>query len=133
MLEANPALNYIFSSWSGDCTGMKLSTSLVMNSSKNCTANFAACASLSVKNYNSSLPYDSIQAAYDDVEHTFDGDVLEILARHVTGNVTFDGGLEITIKGGYDCSFLNNLSNSAIVGSISIVTGTIIMDNILIR
>jgi len=40
-LTANPAADYHFTNWSGDAAGVDLSASVIMNSAKNVTANFA--------------------------------------------------------------------------------------------
>jgi hypothetical protein len=129
VITATPNSGYIFSSWSGNCSGTGLSINLTMNAPKSCTANFASCASQPAK--NAANPYPSIYAAYNSA-NTVNGDTIKILALVLDETLEFNRPLSIVLKGGFDCSFNSNPSTS-MVQAVSVGKGSVIMDNLIIR
>ncbi len=78
------------------------------------------------------MPYSSIQNAYNDNANTLDGDTLEILSTTLSESPNLSRPISITLKGGYDCAFNNIISYSFIHGSLTISSGTVTVENILI-
>jgi hypothetical protein len=132
-LIAIPYQGSIFDSWSGDCSGSQISTSVIMNSSKNCTANFLTCNSLPVENVNSHFPYSYIEDAYHDTTDTVDGDTIGLLSQNLEFQpLIFDRDITITLRGGYNCDFSSSQSSSIVLAPLIIQSGTMILDKIII-
>ena len=130
-MTATPNNVYIFSSWSGNCTGTGLSTMLTMNASKSCTANFAVCASQPAKNATTSNLYPSINSAYNDAT-TANGDTIKILALVLGESLGLNRPLSVALKGGFDCSFNGNPSTSMVQGAVTVGNGIVTATNLII-
>ncbi len=128
-LTANPDFGYSFSGWSGACSGTG-SCNLIMSSDYSVTATFieipiAAC-SANPTFVNGSV-YPSIQAAYNAAP---DGSSIKLLATDIYENFVANRGIDVTIDGGYKCSFTSNAYETALHGEPDIRTGTVVLENI---
>jgi hypothetical protein len=132
-LSAVPNGGYLFNSWTGDCSGTNPLTFVNMNAPKYCTAIFMFCGSQPVRNFRTWLLYDSIQAAYDDNLNTLDGDTLQVLGTSSIEDPDFNRPISITLKGGYDCAFGGNGSYSFIHGLLTITSGTVAVENLVVK
>ena len=84
------------------------------------------------------IPHSAIQAAYDDPALVND-DIIQIQDLVFTENVQCDIDVAVTLKGGYDADFTNNLGYTTIQGTIigqptlTIIRGTVTVENIIIQ
>jgi hypothetical protein len=81
---------------------------------------------------SSTTEYTSLQNALTDA---VDGDVIDAQALDFSGDLSLDitGGGEITLEGGYGCDYQAIPSPTTINGSLTIVSGTVVAENIEIR
>ena len=78
--------------------------------------------------------YDSLMTAYDDA---FVSGLSNITLMLMGGslpveNVYFDANILVRLKGGYDCSFLDNPGVTSIPGSLTIAAGTVIPEYVTV-
>ncbi|MDA8105399.1 MAG: M4 family metallopeptidase [Nitrospiraceae bacterium] len=126
---------YVFSSWSGDCSGSLTNVATVLMSGtpwpKSCTANFSnACDIVRI----GSTPYVSMQAAFDAPPQP--NDIVKVAATTLYEPLlNYHGGVLITLSGGYDCGGSTNSASaySALIGSLTITNGTITVENLIIK
>jgi hypothetical protein len=130
---AVPAAGYVFSSWQGNCQGTNLSITITVNGTENCTANFNLCANLPVKNQESLAFDSSLQHMYDDSTNTLSGNHILLLSAALTEPLHFDRDIAIGLRGGFDCSYSVNQSSTIIDGSINVVSGSLTVENIIIK
>jgi PKD repeat protein len=80
----------------------------------------------------STTEYTSLQNALTD---SVGGDVIDSQALDFSGNLSIGiaEGEEVTLQGGYDCQYSGNSSITTINGSFTIVSGTVVAENIEIR
>jgi hypothetical protein len=71
-------------SWTGDCSGSTLSTTVLMNGVKACTANFAGCPDNPAKNQQTGAIFTTLGNAYNDVT-TWTGDTIMLLGTTLAG------------------------------------------------
>jgi hypothetical protein len=76
--------------------------------------------------------HSAIQNAYDDSALS-DSDVIQCQALVFNENLQCDMNMSVTLKGGYDPDFTNNLNYTTINGSLTITNGTVIVENIIIQ
>ena len=62
-----------------------------------------------------------------------DGETIEFLAQDFSENLVFDRSVTATLKGGFDCGFTDAYSSTAIVGTLTIKSGTVLVENIVIK
>jgi bacillolysin len=126
-LTAAAGAGYIFTSWSGDCGGLDLTTSVLMDGPKICTANFCTPANIG------GVSKDSLQMAFNDVQA---GNSIRVVAGVLIENADFAAGVSAVLLGGYDCAFSEPppaSSYSILQGSLTITSGTITVENLIIR
>jgi hypothetical protein len=75
--------------------------------------------------------FTSIQSAYNEA---LAGDTLKVRSMNFSENLIFDISASIILKGGYDCAFTTNAGNfSTITGSLTIRSGTLTAENVIIE
>ena len=113
--------NSVFAGWGGACSGTG-SCTVTLNAPVSVTANFSIVPPVKVDGPTPSY-FPTIQAAYD---ATPDGGSVTILARAAgfSENLTFDRNVNVTLRGGYDSSFLNVIGYSTLQGSLTLGLGT---------
>jgi len=89
----------------------------------------AACSNARISRIPE-VGYDSIASAYG---AALDGDTIQSIAADFTGDLTFDRDISVTLKGGYDCSYSRNESLTRLMGTLSLTTGTLTIENIQIE
>jgi hypothetical protein len=136
-LTVSPASGSVFSSWSGACVGNGGQCTVTMNSNTAVTANFAVyssqtsgCSGPPVMIARSGQYYSTIQAAYNAAR---EGDVIQIQAVELTGDIDIYRNISITFSGGYDCDFSGYVQNSVINGMLVLDGGSFIADSIDIQ
>lgn len=133
VLTAVPHLGYKLNSWSGACTGTGTCTFTLSNNST-VTANFVYDAA---QNAAVTFPtgtetgYSTFQAAYN--ASTTDS-ILKLRAATFTETVSLNQAKSITIKGGYNNDYTaNNAGQSIVAGTVTIVSGVVVVDTLSIR
>ena len=74
--------------------------------------------------------HDSIQTAYGLADS---GNVIKLQAVDFTETVSFDLNKAITLQGGYNCDFAGIIGQASISAPLSIISGTVVMEEIIIR
>jgi hypothetical protein len=125
-LYADPGTDSIFSGWGGVCAGKEI-CSLTLSADSTVTALFTLKSSpVQV----SGSYYGALQKACNNVAA---GGVVMAVAQDQLGDLNLNKGISLTLKGGYDASFLSNAGNvTEINGAVSLVTGSMTVENIAI-
>ena len=129
LLTANPAQYYLFSGWSGDCTGS-------WNCSVPLTANRSVSAGFVFDTYHSVLVdtppgyFWGMSPAYNQAG---DGAVIKAWAVEFAEDLTCYGGKTVTLKGGYNGGYTAATGLTTIHGTFTVAGGTIIVENIAVR
>lgn len=133
VLQALPRLGYKFDSWSGPCSGTGTCT-FTLSSNTVANANFSYD---SAQNAAVIFPagtyagYSTFQLAYNAA--TTDSTV-KLRAATFSEIISFNQSKSVTIKGGYNGDYTaNNAGQSIVVGTVTIVSGTVVMDSLTIR
>ncbi len=121
--------NSSFSSWSGDYVSISNPGSITMNANKAITATFSPGAA-TVKIDNDSTPYYSINSA---LAAPTQDTVIRATATGFTENVSMQNSHTLTLKGGYsDNSFSSQTGYSTINGSLTVSSGTLVVDRVVV-
>ncbi|SJZ88070.1 The GLUG motif-containing protein [Trichlorobacter thiogenes] len=121
--------NSSFSSWSGDYVSISNPGSITMNASKAITATFSAGAA-TVKIDGDSTSYYSINSAL--AAPTQDA-IIKATAIGFAENVILQNSHTLTLKGGYsDSNFSSQTGYSTINGSLTISSGTLVVDKVVV-
>jgi PKD repeat protein len=94
------------------------------------TVSAEACANQPVNIEGTSAYYATLQEACNEA---LDGDT--ILSRSVTlvEDLTFDQNISVVFRGGYDCDFVNKTGVTGLQGNITINSGTLSIEDIVIE
>lgn len=130
-LSAVPDAYSVFSGWSGGgCSGTG-NCVVPMNISTTVSANFIILPSLRISG-TTPVYFDTLQAAYDGAptgSSTIEAKAMTLPA----GGLTMNGNKTITLKGGYDASYSTNTGLTTITGAVTIVSGALVTDNVVIN
>ena len=118
--------NSQFSGWGGDCSGTGTTCTLVMNVNHSVTAGFETTDRVKI----GSTAYGSIASAY---ENALKGNVIKVRALTLTEKLSFDRASLFTLKGGYNSGFSSQSGYSIVDGSITVKTGSAVMDRIVVK
>jgi hypothetical protein len=129
-LHAEAAEFSLFNTWSGACTG-KTDCTLTMDGIKDLTATFdadtphyARCDSPTTSHYS------TITEGYQTIPTDA---TLMLWGVDFIGDVIFNMDKVVTIKGGYNGSYSATPGLSTIVGSMSVSSGTVTVENIAVK
>ncbi len=119
----------IFLKWSGDCDA---NGNVTMSADKSCTAIFS-CTGYPVL-VGTTGWYNSISEAYNNPA-TVSGNTIKVSGPNQQEDVVFElSEKDLMLQGGYDCDFSEPpLSFTTITGSLTISTGSITVDRIVIQ
>ena len=87
-----------------------------------------SCSNLPVR--RGSISYSTLQDAYDEA---LDGDTIQSLAVVVGTDLNLNRNVSVTIKGGYDCDYSTNDQKSKVNGPVTIRSGTVTIENVIIQ
>jgi len=87
-----------------------------------------------VRFYRAHIPYfTSIQQAYDDPDLA-QGEIIQCKAVEFNEDLTFDDPVSITLAGGYDDNYsAGNRTQTTVNGTMTISSGTVVVENIVIQ
>jgi len=118
----------VFGGWGGDCNGNG-SCSVTMSADKTVTATFTAAPRARV----GAKEFSNLQAAYNDPA-TISGSVIKLLNGPQTGSFsTGTKGITVTIEGGYDAPYITNTSETTIQAPVTLQSGTVTMNGIIVK
>jgi uncharacterized repeat protein (TIGR02543 family) len=129
-------IGYVFSSWTGDCSGTNPSTTVFMDAQKACTADFALCGDQPAKNARTTTTYTSLGNTYGDTTPlvgTVDGDTIQLLATTLPETLDLARDISVTLSGGYGCGFTGPASYSIIQGSLTVSSGKVTAEYLIIK
>lgn len=133
VLTAVPLLGYKLNNWSGPCTGTG-TCSFTLSGNTIANANFSydsaqnAAVIFPAGNYTG---YSSFQSSYNAA--TTDS-IVKLRAATFTETISFNQAKTVTVKGGYNGDYTaNNAGQSIVTGTVTIVSGTVVMDSLTIR
>lgn len=127
-LTAAPDGAMVFTGWSGGCSGTG-ACSLMMAGDATVTAGFA---NLTVKRISGGTAtyFGSFQDAYNAASS---GDIIEGMAAEYGEDLGLYLGRQIRLRGGYDAAFASRTGYSTINGSMTVGTGAVTIENMVIR
>lgn len=129
VLTPAPDIASTFDGWSGDCTSLAGDCSILMDSAKNVIATFTAAPKAKVL----AKGFTSLQAAYDD-SLTTNNSIIKLLEGSLAGTFsTGTKGITVTIEGGYNATYTTNTSETTIQGPVTLQSGTVRMEGIIIK
>lgn len=132
-LSAVPRLGYTFDNWSGPCSGTgTCSFTLSSNTIANAYFSYDSAQNAAVVSpTGTETGYSSLQAAYN---AALTDSILKLRAATFTEAVSFNQSKSVTIKGGYNGDYTANTAGQSIVaGTVTIVSGTVVADNLSIH
>lgn len=132
-LTANPASCSVFSSWGGACVGYNTPTCMVtMTADQNVTITFTSSGM--AWNYTSGRRDDTLQTAFDSISEATAQQELRMRAQSSSEEITMSKAVTLTLRGGYDCDYLGNISGGRTgIKKFTIRGGTLIVENIEIN
>lgn len=130
-LTAVPDAYSVFSGWSGGgCSGTG-DCVVPMNISTTVSANFITMPPLRIAG-TTPVYFSTLQTAYDNAptgSSTLQAQAMVLPA----GDLTMNGNKTITLEGGYDASYSTNTGLTTITGTVTIATGALIPENVVIN
>lgn len=134
-LSPIPSGGNTFSAWTGDISSLDAPLSFTLNGPKNITANFNSVPPNGKTVRIAGLTptyFDSIAAAY---AAAIDNDVIQAQTITPAETLTFNRTdiPEVTLKGGYNATYSNNTGQTVVSGPLTIESGTVVVDNIIIK
>ena len=130
ILHADPAQGSAFSSWSGDCTGAALDCTVRMESDKYVTANFSNVAQTIRIMRGSPLYFTRLQDACDAVQP---GEIIDAANINFPGHLNLAQGKAAVIAGGHADNFTTRSGYTTLDGTLTIVTGSLVVDRLAVR
>jgi hypothetical protein len=130
-LTATEGLRSRFIGWQGSCSDPSGDCVLTMNAVRAVQADFSIDPAYAVLNDPGTIYYGSIGAAYLDAVSgvtTIKAGQLEL-----PWDIDFNLGKAITLSGGYDSSYLNNSGYTTVKGKMSVSTGSVTVNKLVIR
>jgi len=129
-LYATPAQSYIFTGWSGACSGNEKCT-VTMNSENNVTATFMPESSAVVRINDISPSY--FTTLTDAYNSAVTGNIIEAMTYDFFEELYVNKEIEVLLKGGFDSDYTIDNGLSVIHSSLRITNGKLTVKNIVIR
>ncbi len=133
VLTAAPLLGYKLNNWSGACTGTgACSFTLSINTVANANFSYDSAQNAVVAFPDgTSTGYSSLQSAYNAAST---GSILKLRAATFSETVNFNQAKSISINGGYNGDYTANMAGQSVVyGTLTIASGTVVVDSLSIR
>ena len=130
LLQACPRLGYHFNGWSGPCSGSG-ACSFTLNQDTTVTASFSVDTSLLLVLSSSGIKSRFLQTAYDG---TPADSTLKLVGTDFCESFYVNLDKIVTIRGGYNIDFTNNIAGmSAVNGVVTVTNGTLVVDGLTIH
>ncbi len=117
-----------FAGWSGACTGRD-GCMITMDSDKSVTANFTAVSPARIPGATPAY-FSLIKEAYAALASS---GAIQLLQYEFEEKLLFNRGISLLLKGGYDTSYTNNTGYATVKGSLTIINGSLTVDQIVIK
>lgn len=133
VLTAVPLPGYKLNNWSGACSGtgtclFTLSSNTVANA--NFSYDSAQNAIVAFPD-GTSTGYSTVQSAYN---AALTDSILKLRAATFTETISFNQAKTVTVRGGYNNDYTsNNAGQSIVAGTVTIVSGAVVVDSLSIR
>jgi hypothetical protein len=125
-LMATPSLDSLFSGWSEACAGCGQSCQFILDSNKDCTADFYVMPPARI----GSTYYPDLAEAYS---HAVSTNTIQTKATNFTGGLTLNSGISVILRGGYDGGYVSQTGYSSVQGPLKIRSGSLVVDRIKIQ
>jgi hypothetical protein len=132
-LSPAPSGSNTFASWTGDIPSFNAPLLFSLSAPRSITANFSTAAVTGTVRIAGPSPvyYGSIPLAYG---NTVNNDVIQMRTLSYDGSLDFNRtGITASLKGGYNATYSDNTGQSTVGSPLTVWSGTIIMDNIVIK
>jgi hypothetical protein len=130
-LTATEGLRSRFSGWQGSCSNPSGDCVLTMNAVRAVQADFAIDPAYGVWNDPGTIYYGSIGDAY--LAAVSEVTTIKAGRLELTGDINFNRGKSIKLSGGYDSSYLNNSGYTTVKGKVTVSTGSVSVNKLIIR
>ena len=60
-------------------------------------------------------------------------DTIKITRGKFDEDLIYDNGITMTLSGGWDCDYISNEEHYSTINSLTIISGSVIIDNIIIK
>lgn len=127
-----PSIDSYFKGWTGGgCSGSGNCTISSLSAETDVQAEFARLQPVRIAG-TTPVYYDTLQGAYNAASA---GAVIQTLTTTSTplGTLTMNGGKSVTLKGGYNGNYSSNAGYTTSVGTITVVNGTLIVENVVVN
>jgi hypothetical protein len=128
-LHASPAEYYLFSGWSGACSGTG-DCSILMDSDKNVTASFTKDITHSALIGGTTTYYSTLQTAYNEAPA---GSTIRAWGTDFTENLNANINKAVTLEGGYNSDHTSNSGHTTLHGILTIENGSLTAENFEIQ
>lgn len=93
----------------------------------------SACSNATVRLLRGGSPTDYTDLATAVGDAVADGDIVEAQALEFTGDLVFGNGVAVTLNGGYGCDYQTNPAATTVNGALTVTSGTLTVDNVIIQ
>lgn len=125
-----PDSDSTFSDWSNACSNTSGNCTVTMDGPKSVTATFTASPLLRLIG-NTTANFALLQNAFNVAQH---GNTIQARGVEFSENLTLNRpNVTVTLEGGYDSSFTSNTGVTRLRGTLAINSGTLILENLVIR
>lgn len=131
-LYADPAYNYSFAGWTGDCSGTG-DCMVTMDVAKSVTATYLKIINDPVIIEGLQNSFTTIQQAYDSIASGQFAKIKIKAGDQVPGDLMFDRDVTISLEGGYDHIFTNIIGDTSFYGTLTITGGSVTVSNLIIK
>lgn len=129
-ITANENSGYGFINWNGCASAANNICIITMDNPTTVTAFFGPCDAPVRLVRTDPIYFSSLQNAYDASQ---DGDTINIQEAVFYGDIQIDRDISITMRGGYDCTYSNNSGRTTLEGSMTISSGTVTIEGLVIE
>jgi len=129
-LRAAPTDYSLFSGWSGTCNGSG-DCSLTMDDDKSVTATFEKNTAQQVR-LNDTY-YSTIMGGSGAYQAAVSGNPILIWGTDFSEDFTFNLNKAVTLTGGYDSDYMNNSGYTTLIGPVTIQSGSLAVEKLVIR
>ncbi len=127
-----PSIDSYFKSWTGGgCSGSGNCVISSLSGGTDIQAEFARLQPVRIAG-TSPVYYDTLQGAYNAATT---GAVIQTLTTKSIplGTLTMNGGKAVTLRGGYNGDYSSNSGYTTSVGTLTVVNGTLIVENVVVN